>query len=65
MRLPVELSTGVRLIVFISLHIEILLVYFEVVTAVTTKSTLFWDVTPCSLIEIDVSEERTVYIFRI
>jgi hypothetical protein len=38
----------------------------QVLTQVTIKSTVTWNVTACSLIVVtDISEERTVYIFRI
>jgi hypothetical protein len=38
---------------------------FEVLRAVTMKSTVFWDTKPCSLITFtDVSEECTASIFR-
>jgi hypothetical protein len=36
---------------------------FEVFTAVVTKSTIFWDITPCS--PSDVSEEHIASIFRV
>jgi hypothetical protein len=39
---------------------------FEVLMSVTMKRTIFWDVTPCSLVEFtDVSEEHTAYIFTV
>jgi hypothetical protein len=39
---------------------------FEVFGSVTLKITIFWDVTPCSLVEVtDASEERAASIFRI
>jgi hypothetical protein len=31
---------------------EVAYAEFEVLTAVTTKSTIFWFVTPCSLVEV-------------
>jgi hypothetical protein len=37
---------------------------FEIYTPVITKSSIFWDVTPCSPLKIDVSEEH-VCIFRV
>jgi hypothetical protein len=38
----------------------------ELLTAVTTKTTIFWDVTPCSLVKFaDVSEEWTASSFSI
>jgi hypothetical protein len=40
-------------------------VRFEVFTAVTMKTAVFWDVTPCSYCENRVSEERTVSIIRV
>jgi hypothetical protein len=37
----------------------------EVLTAVVMKSTIFWDITPCSpLLSTDVSEEHIASIFR-
>jgi hypothetical protein len=36
---------------------------FEILTAVVMKSTIFWDITPCS--PLKVSEERIASIFRI
>jgi hypothetical protein len=33
-------------------------------TAVVMKSCIFWDMTPCSPLKIDVSEEHIAYIFR-
>jgi hypothetical protein len=35
---------------------------FEVLVILTMKSAVFWDVTPCSL--VNVSEEHTTSIFR-
>jgi hypothetical protein len=41
-------------------------VRFEVITVVTIKSTIFWDVTLCSLVKCtDVSEGHNDPIFRI
>jgi hypothetical protein len=41
-------------------------VRFEVLMAVTLKSTVFWDVTPCSLVKFsDVTEERIASKFRV
>jgi hypothetical protein len=33
---------------------------FEVLTAVLMKSTIFWDITSCSRLSTDVSEEQIV-----
>jgi hypothetical protein len=42
------------------------LVVFEFIMSVTMKRTIFWDVTPYSLVEFtDVSEEHTASIFRV
>jgi hypothetical protein len=41
------------------------LVGFEVLTAVVVKTTIFWDITPCSLLSTDVSEEHIASIFRV
>jgi hypothetical protein len=39
---------------------------FEVITGVTMESTVFSDVTPCSLLELsDVSEEHTASIIGV
>jgi hypothetical protein len=39
---------------------------FEVLTAVSMESTVFWDVTPCSAVEVHhVSEQYTSSIFRV
>jgi hypothetical protein len=39
---------------------------FEILTAVTAKSTIFWDVTPCTLVEINrLSDEYTAFVLRI
>jgi hypothetical protein len=35
---------------------------FEVFTAVVMKSVIFWDVTPCSLLTTDVSEEHRLHL---
>jgi hypothetical protein len=41
-------------------------VRFEVLVAMTTKSTIFWNVTPCSVVEVtDLSEGRAVSIFKV
>jgi hypothetical protein len=37
----------------------------EVLTAMTMKSAIFWDETPCSQIFTNVSEEYTASIFRV
>jgi hypothetical protein len=40
--------------------------WIEVLTAVTKKSSVFWDITSCSLVEFaDISEENTPSIFRV
>jgi hypothetical protein len=36
----------------------------KVLTPVTMKPTIAWDVVPCSLVA-DVSEERTLPVFRV
>jgi hypothetical protein len=41
------------------------LVGFEVFTAVVMKSTTFWDITPCSPVSTDVSEDHIASIFRV
>jgi hypothetical protein len=38
---------------------------FEVFTAVTMKNAVFWDVTPCSFVTTDVSEELSASIIRV
>jgi hypothetical protein len=39
---------------------------FEVLTSVVIKSTIFWDITPCSpLKSTDVSKEEIAFIFRV
>jgi hypothetical protein len=38
---------------------------FEAVAAVTMKSTIFRDVTPCSKKFVEVSERHTAYIVRV
>jgi hypothetical protein len=38
---------------------------FEVPTATAMKSSVFWDITPCSLVKADFTEEHIVSIFRI
>jgi hypothetical protein len=40
-------------------------VRFEDFTAVTMKHTDFWDVTPCTFVKTDVSEERSASIIRV
>jgi hypothetical protein len=41
-------------------------VRFEVLTSVTMKNAVFWDVAPCRSCEMnDVSEERIAYILRV
>jgi hypothetical protein len=40
----------------------ILLVRFEVLTAVVMKSTIFWDITPCDPLSTDVSEEGACHL---
>jgi hypothetical protein len=44
---------------------ELSFVGFEVLTAVVMKSTTFWDITPCSLLSVDVSEEHIASIFTV
>jgi hypothetical protein len=39
-------------------------VRFKLLTAVITKNTVFWEVTPCGLCKKDVSEERIAFIIR-
>jgi hypothetical protein len=36
---------------------------FEVLTAITSSSTIFWNIIPCSPVE-DISDESTASIFR-
>jgi hypothetical protein len=36
---------------------------FEVLTAVVMKSSIFWDVMPCSPLKVNVSEEHIASIF--
>jgi hypothetical protein len=39
---------------------------FEVLTAVVMRSSVFWDITPCSPLKAtDVSEEHVASIFRV
>jgi hypothetical protein len=38
---------------------------FEVLIAVVVKSTIFWDMTPCSPLIVSVSEEYIASIFRV
>jgi hypothetical protein len=38
---------------------------FEVLTPVTLKISVFWDVMLCSLVKVTVLEEHTASIFRI
>jgi hypothetical protein len=41
---------------------------FEVLTAVVTKSTIFWDITPCSVVRwksTNVSEEHIASILKV
>jgi hypothetical protein len=39
---------------------------FEALTAVVMKSSIFWDITPCTLLKsIDISEEHVAFIFRV
>jgi hypothetical protein len=38
---------------------------FEVLTVVVVKSTIFWDITPCSPLKINVLEEHVAFIFRV
>ena len=40
-------------------------VRLEVLTAVTVKITVFWDVTPCSLMCTDVTDESAAAIFTV
>jgi hypothetical protein len=41
-------------------------VRFEVLTAVVMKSSIFWDITPCSMLKsTDVSEKLIASIFRV
>jgi hypothetical protein len=41
-------------------------VCFEVLTALVMKSSIFWDITPCSPLKVsDHSEEHIASIFRI
>jgi hypothetical protein len=47
-------------LIFISL-----LVRFEVITPVTMKNGVFWDVTPCAFVRTDVSEELSASIIRV
>jgi hypothetical protein len=43
-----------------------LIVRFQVLTAVNMKFRVFWDVVPCSHVEVDhVSEVRTASIIRV
>jgi hypothetical protein len=47
-------------------HTSLPSVVFEVFTAVVMKSIIFWDVTPCSLLDAtDVSEEHITSIIRV
>jgi hypothetical protein len=39
-------------------------VRLEVLAAVTMKNGIFWDVTPCSSVKTDVSEELSTSIIR-
>jgi hypothetical protein len=36
----------------------------EILTDVSMKDSMFWDVMPCSMVEFYVSEEHTVSVFR-
>jgi hypothetical protein len=39
---------------------------FKVLTAVAKKKiSVFWDITPCSPVEVSVSEEHTASVFRV
>jgi deoxycytidylate deaminase len=38
---------------------------FEFLTAVVMKSTIFWEITPCSSLKVDISEEHIASIFRV
>jgi hypothetical protein len=38
---------------------------FEVLTAVVMTSYIFWDITPCSLLNSSILEEYVVSIFRV
>jgi hypothetical protein len=42
-----------------------ILVGFEVFTAVVMKSINFWDITPCSPLSVNISEEHVASIFRV
>jgi hypothetical protein len=45
--------------------INVSAVGFEILTAVSMKSTIFWDITPCSLLDVnDVSEKNVAFSFR-
>jgi hypothetical protein len=43
----------------------VMIVRFEVFTAVTMKNGVLWDVTPCGLVRADVSEEPSASIIRV
>jgi hypothetical protein len=38
---------------------------FEVLTAMVMKSTILWDITPCSPLSTDISEGHISSIFRV
>jgi hypothetical protein len=38
---------------------------FNILIAVITKIIFVWDMTPCNLVDTDVSDESTVSIFRL
>jgi hypothetical protein len=40
-------------------------VRFKVLTAVAKKISVFWDITPCSPVDVNVSEEHTASILRV
>jgi hypothetical protein len=47
------------------LQITFISVGSEVRTAVVMKSSVFWDITPCSLLKVNDSKERVASIFRV
>jgi hypothetical protein len=55
-----DLMTGIRFLENVRF-----LVRFDVFTAVTMKNEVFWDVTPCALVIIDVSKELGASIIRV
>jgi hypothetical protein len=57
-----------HVLLFSLVHYYVIYKYYvgsEVLTAVVMKSTIFWDITLCSPLSTDVSEEYIASIFRV